>query len=94
MVKWYSEIVAGKTYYVKKSGRKNKKYDVYDSDKEKYITSFGDKRYWHYKDKFGDYSHMNHGDENRRINYKKRAEGIGFLNDPKHANFWAYNYLW
>jgi hypothetical protein len=74
------------------SRRKNKKYDVYKDDE--YITSFGDIRYQHYKDKFGYYKELDHLDKERRKNYRKRAKGISSIDDPYNANFWAYNYLW
>ncbi len=77
---------------VEPSKRKNKKYDVYHNDK--YILSFGDKRYQHYFDKFGYYSNLNHLNKKRRDSYKKRAEGIGNLNNPYSSNFWSYWGLW
>lgn len=83
----------GKLFYVQKSNRKNKKYDVSDANHQ-YITSFGDRRYQQYFDAFGQYSYLNHGDEYRRNNYRKRAKGIGHLNDPNSANFWSFNFLW
>lgn len=60
-------------YLIKKSTRKNKKYDVFDSSQgKKYLFSFGDNRYQHYFDKIGDYSHLNHLDEKRRKAYYMR----------------------
>ena len=59
-------------YNFKVSTKKNKKYDVFKNDK--YITSFGDKKYQHYEDitplKF--YKNLNHLDKKRRLNYYKR----------------------
>ena len=86
------EYVLKHGWSIKPSEKKNKKYDVYKDGK--YILSFGDKRYQHYKDFFGYYKKLNHLDEKRRISYRKRAEGIGKLGDPYSSNFWAYNFLW
>ena len=45
----------GTLFYIQKSQRKNKKYDVLDANK-KYLLSFGDKRYHHFFDVFGEYA--------------------------------------
>jgi len=88
----YLVNIGNKIYSISKSSRKYKKYDVYlDS---KFITSFGDKRYQHYKDRFGYYSNLDHHDIKRRNNYRKRSEGIGNLKNPYSGNFWAYHFLW
>lgn len=87
----YYKTVNGKVYKIMKSIRKNKKYDVYLDDK--YITSYGDKRYQHFKDKFGLYSHLNHNDEKRRESYRKRHQN-DYIDDPNYAGYWSYNYLW
>lgn len=87
----YYKTVNGKVYKIMKSVRKNKKYDVYLDDK--YITSYGDKRYQHFKDKFGLYSHLNHNDEKRRESYRKRHQN-DYIDDPNYAGYWSYNYLW
>jgi hypothetical protein len=79
-------------FILKPSTRKNKKYDVYQDGK--YLLSFGDKRYEHYKDLIGHYSNLNHLDKKRRDNYRKRAEGIGHLDNYKSPNFWSYWTLW
>ena len=86
-------IINGNKFYVLKSKRKFKKYDVFDSNKD-YILSFGDKRYEHFKDLIGSYSNLDHGDEKRRERYLKRAKGINKANDPYTANFWSVNFLW
>ena len=85
--------VDDKTFYIIKSKRKNKKYDVFDAN-YMYVTSFGDLRYSHYYDKFQEYSYLNHHDPHRRQNYKKRAEAIGHLADPTSANYWSYWTHW
>jgi hypothetical protein len=76
-------------YSFKVSTRKNKKYDVYIGDK--YIVSFGDKRYQQYYDKLGHYSELNHMDDKRRLNYYKR-----FGKDVKEgtAKYFSHKYLW
>lgn len=86
-------IINGEEFYVLKSNRKFKKYDVFDSNK-KYILSFGDKRYKHFKDLIGEYSNLDHGDEKRRKRYLKRALGINKANNPHTSNFWSVNFLW
>lgn len=80
-----------KGYTVKVSTRKNKKYDVYKDDK--YITSFGDKRYQHYKDLIGYYKDLDHNDKKRRELYRLRHRNDN-IDDPNYAGFWAWNYLW
>lgn len=82
-----------------KSKRKNKKYDVYNENGE-YITSFGDKRFQHFKDKIGMYSHLNHNDEKRRKAYRKRHAGVKLKDgsraiDKKLSPAWfSYKLLW
>jgi hypothetical protein len=82
-------------FYIKKSSRKNKKYDIYtqDENKYKYLLSFGDNRYEQYKDStpLKEYSNLNHSDEKRRANYYKRH---GFTVDRKTAKYWSNKYLW
>ena len=91
----FEVTVGGKKYYIEKSHRKNKKYDVYNKEgHDLYITSFGDKRYQQYFDKLGLYSDLNHNDEKRRYDYLKRSKGIGNYNNPNSANFWSRNILW
>ena len=78
-------------YIFKVSTRKNKKYDVYKNDK--YITSFGDRRYQHYEDRTPNnyYWNLNHYDKKRRENYYKR-----FGNEPAYqsAKYFSHKYLW
>ena len=72
--------------YITKSKRKNKKYDLLDTDK-KYLLSFGDSRYQDY---------TMHKDDDRKTNYLSRhnknedwgATGI------KSAGFWSAHLLW
>jgi hypothetical protein len=85
------------------SHTKNKKYDVYLQDLEKWLP-FGDKRYEHYKtsDKIPKDLHIypEHKDEKRRASYRSRASKItdkdGKLTyqDPHTANYYAYHLLW
>jgi hypothetical protein len=86
------EYNLGNNWIVKPSTRKNKKYDVFKDGK--YILSFGDKRYQHYFDKLGYYSNLNHLNKKRRDNYRRRAEGIGNLDNPYSANFFSFHFLW
>lgn len=80
-----------KGYTIKVSTRKNKKYDVYKDDK--YITSFGDKRYQHYKDLIGYYKNLDHNDKKRRDNYRLRHKNDN-IDNPNYAGYWAYHFLW
>lgn len=74
--------------YFKPSTRKNKKYDVFDEDWN-YLTSFGDKRYQHYKDRLGYYAELDHLDDERRKRYIARHK-----NDNKLAGILALKMLW
>lgn len=93
----YQKIIniKGDKYLIEPSKKENKKYDVYliKQNENKYITSFGDKRYEHYKDKFGYYSKLDHNDKKRRDAYRSRHKN-DYINDPNYAGFWAYNFLW
>jgi hypothetical protein len=88
-----------KTLELKKSTRKNKKYQIKYKGK---IIHFGDTRYEHYEDKthLKLYSHLNHYDEKRRKNYITRVTNIKnkkgelvYL-QPTSPAYWSYNYLW
>ncbi len=83
--------INNKTYYITKSTRANKKYDVYDSDFKK-LTSFGDKRYQHYHDRFGLYSSLDHWDPERRRSYRSRH--VEDHTNPKKAGYWSWSWLW
>ncbi len=74
------------------SRRKNKKYDVLDNN-NRYLFSFGDNRYQHYKDQFGYYKDLDHLDPDRRKNYRLRHKN-DYIDDPNYAGFWSYNFLW
>lgn len=88
-------------YEIKKSTRKNKKYDVLKDGK--YLLSFGDSRYEHFKDStpIKAYSNLNHNDTERRKNYLARHHK-GVTNktealkqvDPESAKWWSTKYLW
>ena len=72
--------------YIAKSKRKNKNYDLLDSDK-KYLLSFGDSR-------FQDYTM--HKDDDRKTNYLSRHktnENWG-VTGIKSAGFWSRWILW
>ena len=78
-----------------KSRSKNKKYTAFlenreTGDMEK--IHFGDSRYQQYKDKIGDYAHLDHGDKKRRQNYIKRHRVNSF--EPYSANYFSLKYLW
>ena len=84
-------IVKGNKYLLEPSKRENKKYDVYYDNK--YITSFGDKRYEHYKDKIGYYKNLDHNDKKRRKLYRDRHKN-DYIDDSNYAGFWSYHFLW
>lgn len=78
-------------YTIKKSSRKNKKYDVYSNDK--YVLSFGDSRYGQFKDSTNlkIYSSKDHNDKSRRDNYYKRhgKDAVKYS-----AKWFSHKYLW
>jgi hypothetical protein len=78
-------------YYIQVSTRKNKKYDIYKNNK--YLLSFGDKRYEQFKDttpiKY--YKNHDHGDPNRKRLYYLRH---GYTQDRTSAKYWSNKYLW
>jgi len=75
-----------------KSKAKNKKYSVYVmKDGKKKLIHFGDSRYEQFKDKIGDYSHLDHGDKKRKDNYYSRH---GQTNDKNSAKWWSHRVLW
>ena len=72
--------------YITKSTRKNKKYDLLDSNK-KYLLSFGDSR-------FEDYTI--HKDQTRQANYLSRHKANENWNKSGiyTAGFWSKHLLW
>jgi hypothetical protein len=78
-------------YDVYLSKRKNKKYDVFKDNK--YLLSFGDVNYEHYKDKFNCYSSLNHYDKKRRQQFRERFKNKN-INNPNYPAYWSYHYLW
>ena len=72
----------------KKSTRKNKKYMIKIDGR---TVHFGDKRYQHYKDKIGMYSHLDHGDNERRKRYYDRHGKEAVKYSPK---YFSHKYLW
>jgi len=78
-------------YRFKISVKRNKKYDVYKNGK--YLVSFGDRNYQHYKDKtpLKAWSVLDHNDKKRRDNYYSR-----FGKDAKYetAKYFSHKYLW
>jgi len=67
-----------------------KKYDVYKDNK--YMVSFGDKRYQQYYDKIGHYRNMDHNDKTRRKLYHLRHKhNKDILYSP---GWFAARYLW
>lgn len=84
--------INGLSYTVEAPSKKeHKKYDVYLGSK--YLLSFGDNRYQQFKDKFGYYDNLDHGDETRRLNYRLRHRKDKIYN-PYYPGYWSYRYLW
>lgn len=83
----------------RRSTRKNKKYMVFHKDK---WIHFGDTRYEQFEDQtpLKLYSHLNHFDKKRRMNYLQRAKGIKDKNgnltylDKNSPNYYSVKYLW
>ena len=80
-----------------KAKAKNKKYSAILKNTETGRTkkvNFGDKRYQHYKDStgVGAYSHLNHGDPERRRRYRIRhSKTMGKKFSP---SYFSAKYLW
>jgi hypothetical protein len=85
-----TKYVKGRFTFLAPSRRKWKKYDVFDTKTDKYITSFGDKRYEQYKDKIGYYSKLDHNDKQRKKNYYSRHGKA----TPLSAKFFSHRFLW
>lgn len=65
------EVGKYKGYSIFLSDKPNKKYFAKVGNRKIY---FGDSSYEHYYDKMGYYSHLNHGDKERRRLFKSRHE--------------------
>lgn len=79
-------------YKPKKSTSKNKKYMVYVmKDGKKRLLHFGDNRYQQFRDKIGDYKHLDHNDKIRKKKYYLR-HGKAF--DKNTAKYWSHKILW
>lgn len=78
-------------YKFVKSTRNFKKYDVFKNNK--YLTSFGDKRYQHYEDKTPnkEYEYLNHYDNDRKRLYYLRH---GKEAKKESAKWFSHKYLW
>ena len=78
--------------FVAPSNREHSKYDVYDVKTDKKIASFGDRRYNHFNDKIGYYSHLDTNDIARRKLYKLRHEKDRHV--YQSAGWFADRFLW
>lgn len=80
----------------RKSKRNDKKYDVILPNGK--IISFGQIGYEQYKDStpLKLYSDLDHNDERRRDNFRKRFYKLYEKNklNVESPIFWAWNYLW
>jgi hypothetical protein len=83
-------------------GDRNYKYKVTITLKNgvSRIVQFGDKRYQHYKDKIGLFTHLDHNDPVRRRSYRIRHGSIKLKNgrraiDVKYSPAWfSWHFLW
>ena len=81
-----------RTYVIKKSTRKYKKYMAVFNDNSKPAVHFGDNRYEQYKDSTSLrlYSKFDHLDKKRRESYYARhGKAI-----PFSAKYFSHKYLW
>ena len=75
-------------------GPANHKYTaIINKNGKTYNVNFGDKRYEHYHDKIGLYSHLDHNDKERRKRYIKRHSAI-INKDGKKAISIKYSPAW
>ena len=75
-----------------KSKAKMKKYTVYVmKNGKKSLIHFGDNRYGQFKDKIGDWSHLDHNDPKRKKSYYARH---GQTTDKNSAKYWSHLVLW
>ena len=73
-----------------KSTRKFKKYMV---KTKKGVIHFGDKRYEQFKDKIGEYKHLDHNDPKRKKAYYER-HGDKNTKNKESAKYWSHKILW
>jgi hypothetical protein len=78
-------------YIIKPSRNKKKKYDVFKDGK--FLLSYGDINYSHYKDFFGYYSELDHLDKKRRQRYWMRHKN-DHIHDPNYPGYWSWWFLW
>ncbi len=76
-----------------KSKAKHKKYSVYvkGATGKPRLIHFGDNRYGHFKDKIGEWSHLDHNDPKRKKNYYSRH---GKATSKDSAKYWSHKILW
>jgi hypothetical protein len=82
-------------WHIRKSKRKNKKYDVFNEN-NKFVVSFGDTRYEQFHDKLGAFKNLNHSDEKRLKLFKKRFQKLynDNKNNPYSSILYSWNLLW
>jgi hypothetical protein len=82
-------------YYIRKSVRKGKKYDILTKrgDGYWYLLSFGALGYPQYKDStpLKLYKHLDHNNEERRKRYYQRH---GRESSRLSSKYWSNKYLW
>jgi hypothetical protein len=81
-------------YILKKSTRTHKKYmAIFTNDNTSKKVHFGDNRYQQFYDStgLGVYSHLNHGDTERKRRYYSRHGKTAVLYSPK---WFSHKYLW
>lgn len=104
MNEWFKDLNIGKyNFRIKKADNNKHKYIVWlitNIDNEKIMLSspvkFGAYGMQQYKDRFKQYSDLDHNDEKRRELFRKRFRKLYEKNikNYKSAIFWSWNYLW
>ena len=85
----YIKYTIMQLYQPIKSTRKNKKYMVLVKGGK--VIHFGDSNYKQFMDRLGVYSHLDHGDKNRRAAYYKRH---GQTKNKDSSKWWSHHILW
>jgi len=102
--RYYDKVnIKGSDYYVSKSNKTNKMYDVFkENDEGKFIflLSYGHPKYENYSDYFNEYPELIHNDITRRGRYLSRSlnirdkEGNLTAFNLKSPNYWSIRFLW
>ena len=83
------ESVEFEGYTFTRSTDRGKKYDAFKDGKK--IASFGGRHYEHYRDRIGLYSHLDHGNKERRKRFYDRH---GTMPRKESALWFSSKFLW